>query len=82
VRPDFGEELSNTIPRYSERMNVKPGITGWAAVHSMESTSEEAAGAQLSDDLYYYYVENRSLWLDFLILIRTMRVALRRFFGA
>jgi lipopolysaccharide/colanic/teichoic acid biosynthesis glycosyltransferase len=80
VRPDFGEELSNTIPRYSERMNVKPGITGWAAVHSMESASEEAAGAQLSDDLYY--VENRSLWLDFLILIRTMRVALRRFFGA
>jgi len=83
-RPHSAEELSRTIPRYGERMSVKPGITGWAAVNFMDSASEEAARVQLAYDLYY--IENRSLKLDFLVLCRTVQAALpkiriRSFFG-
>ncbi|MEM9422829.1 MAG: sugar transferase, partial [Pseudomonadota bacterium] len=32
-RPEFLEKLSDAIPRYEDRLLVKPGITGWAQVN-------------------------------------------------
>jgi lipopolysaccharide/colanic/teichoic acid biosynthesis glycosyltransferase len=53
---------------------VKPGITGWAQVNFPYGASVEDAKQKLSYDLYY--VKNRSLFLDLLILISTVRVIL------
>ncbi|MBO0710066.1 MAG: TIGR03013 family PEP-CTERM/XrtA system glycosyltransferase [Acetobacteraceae bacterium] len=75
-RPLFVEELRRVIPLYSDRTWVKPGITGWAQVNFPYGASVEDAREKLSYDLYY--VKNRSLLLDLLILISTIRVILFR----
>jgi sugar transferase (PEP-CTERM system associated) len=73
-RPFFVEQLTHAIPFYRERHCVKPGITGWAQVNYPYGASLEDARNKLSYDLYY--VKNRSLFLDLIILISTVRVIL------
>jgi sugar transferase (PEP-CTERM system associated) len=73
-RPHFVEELARDIPLYRDRAYVKPGITGWAQVNFPYGASVEDARQKLSYDLYY--VKNRSLFLDLLILVSTIRVIL------
>jgi exopolysaccharide biosynthesis polyprenyl glycosylphosphotransferase len=73
-RPHFVEQLASVIPHYRERSRVKPGLTGWAQVNYPYGASIEDARMKLSYDLYY--VRNRSLLLDILILIATVRVIL------
>ncbi len=73
-RPHFVEQLADAIPFYRERARVKPGLTGWAQVNYPYGASVEDARAKLSFDLYY--VKNRSLLLDILILLSTVRVIL------
>ena len=75
-RPHFVEQLARIIPFYGERSYVKPGITGWAQVNYPYGASVEDARQKLSYDLYY--VKNRSLLLDLLILLATIRVILFR----
>ncbi|MBX9699563.1 MAG: exopolysaccharide biosynthesis polyprenyl glycosylphosphotransferase [Acetobacteraceae bacterium] len=73
-RPEFVQELGRQIPHYDDRAVVKPGITGWAQVNYPYGASVEDARVKLSYDLYY--VRRRSLFLDLLILIATVRVVL------
>ena len=75
-RPHFVEQLTAVIPFYAERARVKPGITGWAQVKYPYGASVEDAREKLSFDLYY--LKNRGLLLDLLILISTFRVILFR----
>jgi sugar transferase (PEP-CTERM system associated) len=75
-RPHFVEQLARTIPFYSERSYVKPGLTGWAQVNYPYGASVNDARQKLSYDLYY--VKNRSLLLDAFILLATIRVILFR----
>ncbi len=75
-RPVFVEQLAQVIPHYHERSAVKPGITGWAQVNFPYGASVEDAREKLAYDLYY--VKNRSLILDLLILVSTVRVVLFR----
>lgn len=73
-RPAFVEQLSLVIPHYADRAVVKPGITGWAQVNFPYGASVEDARQKLTYDLYY--VRRRSLFLDLLILVATVRVIL------
>jgi sugar transferase (PEP-CTERM system associated) len=73
-RPYFVETLSRAIPYYPERHRVKPGITGWAQINYPYGASIEDAREKLSYDLYY--VKNRSLFLNALILLQTVKVVL------
>ncbi len=73
-RPYFVSRLAQNIPYYHERHSVKPGITGWAQVNYPYGASLEDARNKLAYDLYY--VKNRGLFLDVIILIRTVRVVL------
>ena len=73
-RPYFVDELAKGLPFYRERHSVKPGITGWAQVNYPYGASLEDARQKLAYDLYY--VKNRTLFLDFLILFETVRVIL------
>jgi sugar transferase (PEP-CTERM system associated) len=73
-RPEFVAMLSEKIPFYTIRHSVKPGITGWAQVrYSYVSTVGDTV-KKLEYDIYY--VKNRSLLLDILILLETVRVVL------
>ncbi len=73
-RPDFVDELSREIPYYRERHCVKPGITGWAQLCYQYGASREDALEKLQYDLYY--VKNRSLLFDLMILLQTAEVVL------
>lgn len=69
-RPVFVEEFSHAIPFYNTRHLVRPGITGWAQVHSGYGDGVEDALDKLTYDLYY--VKHSSLWLDMEILGKTV----------
>lgn len=75
-RPHFVEQLARAIPLYRQRSYVKPGITGWAQVNYPYGASIEDAREKLAFDLFY--VKNRGLLLDLLILLATIRVILFR----
>ncbi len=75
-RPEFVNKLSETIPYYGDRHQVKPGLTGWAQICYSYGSSEEDALEKLQYDLYY--IKNYTLLLDTIILIQTCEVI---FFG-
>src|SRR5713101_143653 len=68
-RPHFVAELQEKIPYYSQRLVVKPGITGWAQVRYGYGATVEDAIEKLQFDLYY--IKNMSFFLDMLILLST-----------
>lgn len=59
------------IPFYHYRHIIKPGITGWAQIN----LGHVAEVNDVRRKLYYdfYYVKNFSVWLDLLIVLRTIR---------
>ena len=71
-RPFFVAELTKAIPYYAERHWVRPGITGWAQINFPYGASLEDARRKLTYELYY--VKNRGIFLDALILLQTARV--------
>lgn len=73
-RPHFVKTLEQRLPYYSERHNVKPGITGWAQVCYPYGASRAAALEKLNYDLYY--IKHSSLSMDILILFQTFRLLL------
>jgi sugar transferase (PEP-CTERM system associated) len=75
-RPMFVDELAKAIPFYNFRAYVKPGLTGWAQVNYPYGASVEDAREKLAYDLYY--VKNRGMLLDMVILLATVRVILFR----
>jgi sugar transferase (PEP-CTERM system associated) len=75
-RPGFVHQLKEQIPFYDVRHSVKPGLTGWAQVRFNYAASLEDTRRKLQFDLYY--VKNHSLFLDFLVLLETIRVVILR----
>lgn len=71
-RPHFVEILKNEIPYYYKRLNIKPGITGWAQIKHKYDSSLDDVRLKLQYD--FYYIENMSLKLDFKIIINTIIV--------
>ena len=73
-RPQFVEQFSQSIPHYSERHRVKPGVTGWAQICYPYGSDEKDTIEKLQFDLYY--VKNYSLFLDLTVLFQTAEVIL------
>ncbi|MFA5047533.1 MAG: sugar transferase [Patescibacteria group bacterium] len=74
-RPEFVEMLAKEIPFYQERLLVKPGLTGWAQLYGPAYGGSKAESLEkIKYDLYY--VKNRSLFLNFSIVLKTLRVVL------
>lgn len=73
-RPVFVKQLTEGIPFYTERHRTKPGITGWAQLCFAYADNEEDSREKLRYDLYY--IKNRSLLLDILIILQTVEVVL------
>lgn len=73
-RPEFVEWLTKEIPYYPVRHVVRPGITGWAQVRYRYGNTVEDAKEKLQFDLFY--IKNRSMGLDFLIMFQTVKTVL------
>jgi len=69
-RPELIAEYQNLIPFYRARLLVKPGISGWAQVNYGYSATPEQNMVKLEYDLYY--IKHRNLFMDSLIILRTM----------
>ncbi len=68
-RPEFLEALQETVPFWTRRHLVKPGITGWAQVKRGYTADLEGTSEKLSYDLWY--LRHRSLIIDLAICART-----------
>jgi len=71
-RPFFVEQFAKEIPYYTQRLSVRPGLTGWAQVCYPYGATLEDAIEKLRLDLYY--VKNLSLFLDLCIIMKTCKI--------
>lgn len=75
--PKFVEQFQKEIPDYFRRHRVKSGITGWAQVNGLKG--DTSIRERVKCDIYY--IENWSLWLDIVILLRTIKLIFSEIFG-
>ncbi|MBU2658800.1 sugar transferase [Bacillus cabrialesii] len=70
-RPVFTEKFQNEIPGFTQRLAVKPGLSGWAQVNGgYDMTPKE----KLIFDLYY--IRNLTFTLELKIMLKTCKVVL------
>lgn len=78
----LGKRLAEAIPYYNIRYMVKPGITGWAQINqqyeqgNISPQSIEETKTRLAYD--FYYIKNRSIALDIVIALKTVKRMLFR----
>jgi exopolysaccharide biosynthesis polyprenyl glycosylphosphotransferase len=75
-RPEFVEMLEETVPFWTRRLLVKPGITGWAQLRCGYAFDPASAADKLSYDLWY--LRNRDLVVDLAICAKTVSTLLFR----
>jgi exopolysaccharide biosynthesis polyprenyl glycosylphosphotransferase len=70
-RPMFTAQFNEEIPGFIDRLQVKPGITGWAQVNGgYDITPREKL------ELDRYYINNMSFVLDLKIIVKTIKVCI------
>ena len=72
------DEYSHLIDKYMVRHFVKPGITGWAQVTGFRGETKELWQMEERVKRDIWYMENWSFWLDFRILMLTLKAMLVR----
>jgi sugar transferase (PEP-CTERM system associated) len=75
-RPVFNQQLEKEIPFFKQRLQVKPGITGYAQVRCQYGATIEDQLEKLQYDLFY--IKTFSLWFDISIMLDTVKVVLCR----
>jgi lipopolysaccharide/colanic/teichoic acid biosynthesis glycosyltransferase len=65
-RPTLRYQVERYTPHQRRRLEVRPGITGWAQVHGRAALPWDER-----IELDVWYVEHRSPWVDLKILART-----------
>lgn len=65
------EMLVMTESEQAERQSMRPGITGWEAIHEGESSNRREMA-----EFDLYYVRNWSLKMDWLVFWKTLQVVL------
>ena len=70
----FAREFEKNIPYYSLRYNLRPGLTGWAQIHSGYAANLDQTKEKLEYDLFYLF--NQSIYLDLIIIFKTIRIVL------
>lgn len=73
----FVDKFIKEIPFYNYRHIVKPGISGWAQVIQGYTADVNDTKIKLQYDLYY--IKNFSIWLDILIVFKTIKTMLTGF---
>ncbi|SOC57475.1 Sugar transferase involved in LPS biosynthesis (colanic, teichoic acid) [Chromohalobacter canadensis] len=69
---DLSQWYEKDVPFFSYRCAVKPGILGWAQIEQGDAAEAEGMTVKLQYD--FYYIKHFSLWLDVLILMRTLKM--------
>jgi exopolysaccharide biosynthesis polyprenyl glycosylphosphotransferase len=67
-RPYFVSRFAEVVPRYEDRHRANTGMTGWAQVHGLTGDTSIPERVRFDN----CYIERWSLWLDVVILARTL----------
>jgi lipopolysaccharide/colanic/teichoic acid biosynthesis glycosyltransferase len=70
-RPTLPEQVARYSKEHKRRLEMKPGITGWALVNGRNILSWPK-----KIELDIWYIDHWSLWLDFKILFKTIWVVI------
>jgi lipopolysaccharide/colanic/teichoic acid biosynthesis glycosyltransferase len=73
----LAEWYEREVPFYIYRHIVRPGLSGWAQVHQGNVAAVDAARQKLEYD--FYYIKHFSLWLDAVIVLKTVRAIVTGF---
>lgn len=73
----FVDKFEEEIPFYNYRHIVKPGISGWAQVVHGYAADVDDTRVKVEHD--FYYIKNFSLWLDILIIFKTLKTMITGF---
>lgn len=68
-RPELFEELSRKLPKFEDRLAVKPGLTGMAQIYNGYDTDDDSVRRKLEYDLQY--INNMSLGLEMKLIMAT-----------
>jgi Undecaprenyl-phosphate glucose phosphotransferase len=69
-------ESARLVAEYAHRHRIKPGMTGWAAIHGSRGPLHTAQDVRRRVQLDIDYVERQSFWLDVWIMAVTVPVLL------
>jgi len=69
-RPEFLAMLQESVPFWTQRHLLRPGITGWAQLRAGYTADSQATEEKLAYD--FWYLRHQSLIVDFLICARTL----------
>ncbi len=69
-------ESARLVADYARRHRLKPGLTGWAAIHGSRGPLHSAGEVQRRIKLDIEYIERQSFWLDLKIMALTLPVLL------
>jgi exopolysaccharide biosynthesis polyprenyl glycosylphosphotransferase len=67
-----GRLFADLVPNYSDRHNVRPGITGWAQVNGWRGETRTPEDIQMRVHYDMEYIRNWSLLFDFRIMLLTV----------
>jgi lipopolysaccharide/colanic/teichoic acid biosynthesis glycosyltransferase len=70
-RPEIVRQLELKVPRYRERLRVRPGVTGFAQVQLPPDTPGDVDGVRQKLTYDLYYIHAMGPWLDLRILLST-----------
>lgn len=73
-RPHFVQHFSQTVPGYTLRHRMPPGMTGWAQVHGLRGDTSIVDRVRFDN----HYISAWSVGLDIRILMLTIRAILPR----
>jgi len=71
---EHNELYRKLVTGYMFRHKIKPGITGWAQVNGLRGETETLEKMQARVDYDLYYMQHWSIWLDIVIIWRTLKV--------
>lgn len=73
----LSEWYEKEVPFFAYRHIVRPGISGWAQV--TQGYAAEVDGMTMKLQYDFYYIKHYSLWLDVLVVFKTIRTILTGF---
>jgi len=78
--PELAHIYEEEVPYYNVRHLIKPGLSGWAQIYQLNppkfETQADSTKIKLSYDLYY--IKNRSILLDLVITLKTLKALISR----
>ncbi len=72
-RPTIPNQVKKYTPKQMGRLKIKPGLTGWAQVNGRNALSWPER-----IDLDLWYIKNRNIWIDTLIIAKTFTTVINK----